>query len=70
MNAHRPAPVGAVINSEDFQPDPDDLIRTVDDEHRGICFCPASYHAPYCRIGVLLARMERPRDLFRITNMS
>lgn len=56
-----------MINPEDSQRNPDH--PTEDDDLRGICFCPAWYHAPYCRIGVLIARMERPRDLFRVTNV-
>lgn len=33
---------------------------------RGACFCLAPYHAPHCRIGVMLARLERPKDLSRV----
>jgi hypothetical protein len=32
-----------------------------------LCRYGAIVHAQYCRLGVLLARMERPKDLFRIT---
>lgn len=39
---------------------PDELLS-------GICsVCPLPNHLPICRVGVLLARMERPKGPFRI----
>jgi hypothetical protein len=38
-----------------------------DEALRGICFCPAPYHAPHCRIGVMIARLGCPPKLRWIT---
>ena len=34
------------------------------------CLCRFPPHLPVCRLEVLLARMERPRDLFRNIKVS
>lgn len=46
---------------------PDDFDPTQDEALRGICLCQSPHHAPFCRIGVMIARLATPPNLRRIS---
>lgn len=47
-------------------PPPPAEVATDDEGLISPCLCRYPPHLPICRLGVLIARMERPKDLFRI----